>query len=167
MPTRVLLSLKIHVKVKVTHAVRRPMTCCTPSANEHPPKADTDNETRVPMLGLQSKHVLPAAPERPCIGPNDPASNSTLACAPKPPDSSLGSHPAERPPRVLLTSTSSTLPQVAPAPKLRIEGSLSPMRMRSSTRDSTCAHIPRCESCKRWLQKKLKPTSCSLIAWGV
>eukprot|EP00966_Prymnesium_polylepis_P266470 6155697-Prymnesium_polylepis.1 len=25
-------------------------TCCTPSAIEHPPQADTDNETRVPML---------------------------------------------------------------------------------------------------------------------
>eukprot|EP00966_Prymnesium_polylepis_P246956 5711146-Prymnesium_polylepis.2 len=45
-------------------------TCCTPSANEHPPKADTDDKIHVPTLSLQSKHVLPAAPERPspCIG---------------------------------------------------------------------------------------------------
>ena len=55
------------------------------SANEHPPKADTDDKTRVPMLGVRSKHVLPAAPERPCIGPNGPASNSMQLCGPKPP----------------------------------------------------------------------------------
>ena len=40
------------------------------------------------------------------------------------------------------------------------------MRMRSSTRDTTCAHIRRCESCKRRLQTKLKPTFCIVLAWG-
>jgi hypothetical protein len=88
-----------------------------------------DDKTRVPTLGVRPKHAVPAPPERLCIGPKGPASKSIQVCAPKPPDSSLGSHPAERPPQVLLTSTSSTLPQVAPAPKLRIEGSLSPMRI--------------------------------------
>eukprot|EP00966_Prymnesium_polylepis_P262894 6072361-Prymnesium_polylepis.1 len=40
------------------------------------------------------------------------------------------------------------------------------MRMRSSTRNPTCAHIPRSDSCKRRLHKKLMPTFCILLAWG-
>ena len=42
---------------------------------------------------------------------------------------------------------------------------LSPTRIGSSISDSTCVHIARCESCKRRLHKKLKPTFCILLAW--
>eukprot|EP00966_Prymnesium_polylepis_P102194 2366714-Prymnesium_polylepis.1 len=38
-------------------------TCCTPSANDHPPKADTDDKTHVSTLNLQSKHVLSPRPQ--------------------------------------------------------------------------------------------------------
>eukprot|EP00966_Prymnesium_polylepis_P046909 1087052-Prymnesium_polylepis.1 len=51
------------------HAGHLSSTCCTPSANEHPLKADTDDKTRVPMLGVRSKHILPAVPRdaRVCV----------------------------------------------------------------------------------------------------
>ena len=138
------------------------------STHEHTPKADTDDKTRVPMLGVRSKHVLPAVLECVCIGPNGQTGPHQTACycvAQSRHTSSLGSHPAERPPRATLTSAPCTLPPVAPAANLCIEGSLSPMRMRSSTRDPTCAHIPRCDGCKRRLHKTLKPTFCILLAW--
>ena len=136
------------------------------SANEHPPKADTDDKTHVPTLGLQSKDVLPAAPERPCIGRNGPASKIARNNAPQSHHTAApGRHPAERPPRATLTAPCA-LPRVAPGANSCIEGSLSPMMMRSSTRDPTCAHIPRCDSCKRRLHKTLKPTFCILLAWG-
>eukprot|EP00966_Prymnesium_polylepis_P089899 2081645-Prymnesium_polylepis.1 len=39
------------------------LTCCTPSANEHPPnpKADADDKTHVPTLGL---HICTPPPEQ-------------------------------------------------------------------------------------------------------
>eukprot|EP00966_Prymnesium_polylepis_P180703 4185114-Prymnesium_polylepis.1 len=74
-------------------------------------------------------HVLPAAvPECACIGPNGPASNSMQLCGPKPPhkQSRLGSHPPDKPRTYALRGR---CPPCA-------------MRMRSGTRDPTCAHIP-------------------------
>eukprot|EP00966_Prymnesium_polylepis_P020459 470983-Prymnesium_polylepis.3 len=40
------------------HGIKTPPgTCCTRSANEHPPKADMDDKTRVPTLGVRPKHA--------------------------------------------------------------------------------------------------------------
>jgi hypothetical protein len=98
-------------------------------------------ETRSPRP--QSVHASDVTGPHQIARNNAPQSHHTAA---------PGRHPAEQPSRVLLTSVSSTHPWVAPAPKPSIEGSLSPMRMSSSTRDPTCAHIWRCESCKHRLQ---------------
>ena len=48
------------------------------------------------MLGVSSKHVLPAAPECPCIGRDDPAANSDQICAPKPQHSQLRQPPGRQ-----------------------------------------------------------------------
>eukprot|EP00966_Prymnesium_polylepis_P172590 3991508-Prymnesium_polylepis.1 len=52
-------------------------TCCAASANERPPnKADTDVQTHAPALESGSVHAVPAAPECPFIGHDDPAANN-------------------------------------------------------------------------------------------
>ena len=67
-------------------------------------EADTDDKTHVPTLNLQSKHVLPGRPQSVhasgVTGPHQIARNHAPqirhTAAP-------GRHPAEQPPRVLLT----------------------------------------------------------------
>ena len=71
-------------------------TWCAASANERPPKADTDVQTHAPALESWSVHAVPAAPECPFIGRDDPAANNVQICAPKPPHSQLGQPPGRR-----------------------------------------------------------------------
>jgi hypothetical protein len=118
---------------KEPSAVMVRLTCCTPSANEHTPKADTRTTKHGYQCSVYDPNTFSLRPQSvhasDLTGPHQISGNCVAQSRHT---SSLGSHPAERPPRATLTSAPCTLPRVAPAANLCIEGSLSPMRMRSS-----------------------------------